>query len=38
MKKLQEMGVGQLFAPGAPTADIANYITEWVHAHRKDLF
>jgi methylmalonyl-CoA mutase, C-terminal domain len=31
---LQEMGVGKLFAPGAATADIANYIREWVISNR----
>ncbi|MCG7754107.1 cobalamin B12-binding domain-containing protein [Flavihumibacter cheonanensis] len=34
MKKLQEMGVGQLFPPGTNTADIAQYITNWVKQHR----
>jgi len=34
MKKLNEMGVGQLFAPGAPTRAIADYITDWAAAHR----
>lgn len=34
MKQLQEMGVGQLFAPGTATADIAGYIREWVQVHR----
>lgn len=37
MSQLQEMGVGKLFAPGAPTSDCADYITSWVVAHRKDL-
>lgn len=31
---LNEMGVGSLFAPGTPTPDIANYITEWVKVNR----
>jgi len=31
---LNELGVGQLFAPGTPTPEIADYITEWVKAHR----
>jgi methylmalonyl-CoA mutase, C-terminal domain len=26
MQALQEMGVGQLFSPGTPTSEIANYI------------
>ena len=31
---LQVMGVGKLFAPGAPTSAIADYIREWVSEHR----
>ena len=34
MKALQETGVGKLFPPSAPTAEIANYIAEWVKEHR----
>lgn len=34
MKELHAMGVGKLFAPGAATADIAAYITEWVRVNR----
>jgi methylmalonyl-CoA mutase C-terminal domain/subunit len=34
MKKLNEMGVGRLFAPGTTTTDIAGYISDWVHQHR----
>ena len=34
MKTLQEMGVGKLFPPGTTTADIADYIKEWVKEHR----
>lgn len=34
MKQLQVMGVGKLFAPGAPTQDIADYIRQWVTEHR----
>lgn len=37
MRQLQEMGVGQLFAPGTPTADIAGYIRSWVKEHRGEL-
>jgi methylmalonyl-CoA mutase C-terminal domain/subunit len=32
--QLQEMGVGKLFAPGAATTDIADYIREWVTKNR----
>ncbi|SDX14063.1 methylmalonyl-CoA mutase, C-terminal domain [Hydrobacter penzbergensis] len=34
IKQLNEMGVGMLFAPGTPTTAIANYIRQWVAAHR----
>jgi methylmalonyl-CoA mutase C-terminal domain/subunit len=34
MKALQAQGAGKLFAPGAPTSEIANYITGWVKEHR----
>jgi methylmalonyl-CoA mutase, C-terminal domain len=35
MKKLNEMGVGKLFAPGTDTGDIINYIKNWVEENRK---
>ncbi len=34
MEKLNEIGVGKLFSPGASTADIASYIKNWVEKHR----
>lgn len=34
MKELYRSGVGKLFAPGTPTAEIAEYIREWVKTHR----
>ena len=34
MKQLQSMGVGNLFAPGAPTSEIADYIRGWVKENR----
>ncbi len=34
MKALQALGVGQLFPPGTPTAEIADYIANWVSTHR----
>ena len=34
MTRLQEMGVGKLFAPGTNTGDIASYIREWVKEKR----
>lgn len=33
-RQLQELGVGNLFPPETPTAEIAAYITEWVRTHR----
>jgi methylmalonyl-CoA mutase C-terminal domain/subunit len=35
MKELNQSGVGKLFAPGTPTAEIAGYITDWVQTHRE---
>ena len=34
MQQLNAMGVGKLFAPGTPTTDIADYISDWVSKHR----
>lgn len=34
IKQLNEMGVCMLFAPGTPTTAIADYIRQWVAAHR----
>jgi methylmalonyl-CoA mutase C-terminal domain/subunit len=34
MAQLQDMGVGKLFAPGATTTEIADYIKDWVAANR----
>ncbi len=34
MKKLNELGVGKLFSPGAPTTEIADYIKDWVKENR----
>lgn len=33
-KRLHEQGVGRLFPPGTPTAEIAGYITNWVKENR----
>jgi methylmalonyl-CoA mutase, C-terminal domain len=35
IRQLNEIGVGKLFAPGAPTSEIATYITNWVIAERQ---
>ncbi len=34
MNVLNDLGVGNLFAPGTPTKVIADYIKEWVQTHR----
>ena len=34
MAELNKMGVGKLFAPGATTSEIANYIKGWVKENR----
>jgi methylmalonyl-CoA mutase C-terminal domain/subunit len=36
MKKLKEMGVGELFTPGASTVEIVEYVKKWVAEHPKD--
>lgn len=36
IKKLKEMGVGELFTPGASTADITVYIKEWCKDHPRN--
>jgi methylmalonyl-CoA mutase C-terminal domain/subunit len=35
MQKLHALGVGKLFAPGAATGEIAQYIQDWVSSHRR---
>ena len=34
MKKLRAQGCGELFAPGTPTSEIAEYIKGWVKRHK----
>ncbi len=36
-RQLTEMGVGRLFAPGAATGEIAEYIRQWVKTHRQQF-
>lgn len=35
--KLKEMGVGELFTPGIPTTEIAEYIKNWFYEHKTKL-
>lgn len=37
MKQLNEMGVGKLFAPGAHTNEITEYIRDWVKHNRSEV-
>jgi methylmalonyl-CoA mutase, C-terminal domain len=34
MKQLFSEGVGKLFAPGTPTAEITDYINDWIKTNR----
>lgn len=36
IKTLREMGVGELFTPGASTVDIVAYIHTWASEHRRE--
>ncbi len=36
LKMLKEMGVGELFTPGASTIEIVKYIRGWVEKHRSN--
>jgi methylmalonyl-CoA mutase C-terminal domain/subunit len=36
MKELKQMGVGELFQPGADTSRIVRYINEWVESHKSE--
>ncbi len=36
IKQLKELGVGELFTPGASTVNIADYIKQWVSKHPKE--
>jgi methylmalonyl-CoA mutase C-terminal domain/subunit len=33
MAELERLGMGRLFGPGTPTADLVKYIEEWAAAH-----
>jgi methylmalonyl-CoA mutase C-terminal domain/subunit len=37
IRQLKEMGVGELFTPGASTLEIVEYIKRWAKDHRKEL-
>ncbi|MGK9475208.1 cobalamin B12-binding domain-containing protein [Melioribacter sp. OK-6-Me] len=35
LKKLKEMGVGELFTPGTPTKEIIDFLKKWVEQNRR---
>lgn len=35
LKKLKEIGVGELFTPGTPTTEIIEFLKDWVQKHPK---
>lgn len=36
LKKLKELGVGELFTPGTSTQDIINFLRDWVEKHPRN--
>ncbi|MCF8243238.1 MAG: cobalamin B12-binding domain-containing protein [Melioribacteraceae bacterium] len=36
LNTLKEMGVGELFTPGAPTTEIVSYLEKWAEGHPKN--
>jgi len=36
--KLKEMGVGELFTPGASTIEVVSFLKNWVKEHPRDSF
>ena len=36
LKKLKELGVGELFTPGTSTQDIIKFLREWVEKHPRN--
>jgi methylmalonyl-CoA mutase C-terminal domain/subunit len=37
INQLKKMGIGELFTPGAPTYEIANYIKDWCKSNPRSL-
>ncbi|MEX0602294.1 MAG: cobalamin B12-binding domain-containing protein [Bacteroidota bacterium] len=36
-KKLMDMGMGEMFTPGASTVDIVGYVKSWAATHRREV-
>jgi methylmalonyl-CoA mutase C-terminal domain/subunit len=37
LKKLKEMGVGELFTPGASTTEVVAFLKDWVKKHPREF-
>lgn len=37
LSKLKEMGVGELFTPGASTVEVVSFLKKWVEEHPKEI-
>ena len=37
LKKLKEMGVGELFTPGTPTTEVSAFLLKWVEENPRSL-
>ena len=37
LAKLKEMGVGELFTPGAPTTEVVSFLQNWVKENPKEI-
>lgn len=37
LNKLKEMGVGELFTPGASTTEVVNFLKDWVKKHPREF-
>ena len=38
LKKLKEMGVGELFRPGASTIEVVSFLKNWIKEHPRNSF
>ncbi len=37
ISKLKELGVGELFTPGADTTEVVSFLEKWVKAHPREI-
>ncbi len=38
LTKLKDMGVGELFTPGASTIEVVSFLQNWIQEHPRNLF